>query len=221
MHGRADASGPSRDADQYAPAGSRLRSSMNFASFVTAACFLLAVPGPTNTLLATSGAGVGISRSLHLLVAELTGYLLAIALLRLALGPIMSDVPIAATILRVAATTYILSLAVTLWRVNAGEQRDGPPVTFRHVLVTTLLNPKAIVFAFLLLPLQAGLLDLLPRLAVIAIQIVAAGAGWVTLGATLGRGVRRIGHPDLVTRTGAVALVAATGLIWLPSLLSA
>ena len=194
---------------------------MSFLTFFTAACFLLAMPGPTNTLLATSGAGIGISRSLHLLAAELCGYLAAIALLRLALGPVVSGIPLAAFVLRVAVSVYILGLAVTLWRVNARELRDGAAVTFRQVLITTLLNPKAMVFAFLLLPLQAGLFELLPWLGVIALQIVTAGAAWVTLGATLGRGARRLGHPDLITRTGAVTLVAVTGLIWLQSFLSA
>jgi threonine/homoserine/homoserine lactone efflux protein len=194
---------------------------MNVLTFLTATCALLALPGPTNTLLATSGAGVGISRSLPLLAAELCGYLLAIALLRLALGPIVNDIPVAAVVLRVAVTVYILCLAVMLWRVNVREQRNGAPVTFSHVLITTLFNPKAIVFAFLLLPLQAGLFELLPWLAVIALQIVTAGAAWVTLGATLGRGARQLGHPDLVTRTGAVTLVAVTGMIWLQSFLSA
>ncbi|MBR0839881.1 LysE family transporter [Bradyrhizobium liaoningense] len=194
---------------------------MSFLTFFTATCFLLALPGPTNTLLATSGAGTGILRSLHLLAAELCGYLLAIALLRLALGPIVSDIPIAALVLRVAVTIYILCLAVMLWRFRSRQLRGGAPVMFGHVLLTTLLNPKAMVFAFLLLPLQAGLFELLPWLAVIALQIVAAGAAWVTLGATLGRGARRLGHPDLVTRTGAVTLVAVTGLIWIQSLWSA
>lgn len=46
--------------------------------------------------------------------------------------------------------------------------------------------------------------DELPWLAVIALQIVTAGAAWVTLGATLGRGARRLGHPDLITRAGAI-----------------
>ncbi len=179
------------------------------------------MPGPTNTLLATSGAGVGISRSLHLLGAELCGYLLAIALLRVALGPVVSDIPIAAVVLRIAVTIYILCLAVTLWRVNARELRDGALVTFGQVLLTTLLNPKALVFAFLLLPLGAGPLELLPWLGVIALQILTAGAAWITLGATLGSGARRLGHPEIVTRTGAVTLVAVTGLIWLQSFLSA
>jgi threonine/homoserine/homoserine lactone efflux protein len=194
---------------------------MNFLTFFTATCFLLAMPGPTNTLLATSGAGVGISRSLPLLAAELCGYLLAIALLRLALGPVVSGIPLAAVVLRVAVSVYILGLAVMLWRVNARELRGGAVVTFRQVLITTLLNPKAMVFAFLLLPLQAGLFELLPWLGMIALQIVAAGAAWIAFGATLGRGVRRLGHPEIITRTGAVTLVAVTGLIWLQSLLSA
>jgi threonine/homoserine/homoserine lactone efflux protein len=194
---------------------------MSFLTFFTATYFLLAVPGPTNTLLATSGAGVGVSRSLHLLAAELCGYLLAIALLRVALGPIVSNIPIATVVLRVAVTIYILCLAVALWRVNARELRDGAPVTFGQVLLTTMLNPKALVFAFLLLPLQAGPLELLPWLGVIALQILTAGAAWITLGATLGRGARRLGRPEIVTRTGAVTLVAVTGLIWLQSFLSA
>lgn len=194
---------------------------MSFLTFFTATCFLLALPGPTNTLLATSGAGGGIARSLHLLAAELAGYLLAIALLRLALGPIVSDIPLAAMVLRVAVTVYILCLAVMLWRFRSRELRGGAPVTFNHVLLTTLLNPKALVFAFLLLPLQAGPFELVPRLAVIAILIVTAGIAWVTFGATLGRGARRLGHPDLITRTGAVTLVAVTGLIWVQSFLGA
>jgi threonine/homoserine/homoserine lactone efflux protein len=98
---------------------------MSFLTFFTATYFLLAVPGPTNALFATSGAGIGISRSLHLLVAELAGYLMAIALLRLALGPLVSDIPIAALVLRVAVTVYILGLAFMLWWVNTRELRDG------------------------------------------------------------------------------------------------
>jgi len=194
---------------------------MTFLTFFTATYVLLAMPGPTNTLLATSGAGIGIARSLHLLAAELCGYLLAIALLRLALGPIVSDIPVAALALRVAVTVYILCLAFMLWRVNTRERRDGAPVRFGQVLLATLLNPKALVFAFLLLPLEAGPLELLPWFGVIALQILTAGAAWITLGATLGRGARRLGHPDLVTRAGAVTLVAVTGLIWLQSFLTA
>ena len=190
---------------------------MTFLAFLVTSYSLLAVPGPTNTLLATSGAGVGISRSLHLLAAELCGYLIAIALLRLVLGPVMIDIPIVGIILRAIVTIYILCLAVMLWRHRAREPGDAPAVAFGHVLITTLLNPKAIIFAFLLLPLQAAPLELLPWLAAISLQIVTAGAAWLVFGAMLGRGVNRLTHPDLVNRVGAFALVAISGLIWLHS----
>lgn len=194
---------------------------MAFLTFCIASYSLLAVPGPTNTLLATSGAGIGISRSLPLLAAELCGYLIAIAVLRQVLGPVMAGTPAIALILRAAVSIYVLVLAGMLWRSRSAALQKAPPVTFGQVLLTTLLNPKAIIFAFLLLPLQAGLLELLPSLAVIALQILTAGAAWLALGATLGRGVRRLGHPDLVNRAGAIALVTVSGLIWLPSLATA
>lgn len=191
---------------------------MAFLTFFIAAYSLLAVPGPTNTLLATSGASAGIARSLHLLAAEVCGYLTAIALLRVVVSPVVAEIPLIGLVLRAALTLYILGLAGMLWRHRARELSAARAVTFRHVLLTTLLNPKAIVFAFVLLPLQLELPALLPWLVVLALQIVTAGTAWLALGATLGRGVRRLGHPDLVTRGGAIALVGVASLIWLPSL---
>jgi threonine/homoserine/homoserine lactone efflux protein len=191
---------------------------MTFLTFVAATCFLLALPGPTNTLLAASGAEVGMRRSLHLLAAELAGYLVAITLLRVVLGPVVGAMPLASTVLRILVSIYVLCLAARLWRLPSRQSGTRASVQFTQVLATTLLNPKAMVFAFLLLPLESAPNDLAARLAVIAALIVAAGAGWIMLGATLGRGARRFGHPRLVTRTGAAALVAVTGLIWLQSL---
>jgi threonine/homoserine/homoserine lactone efflux protein len=191
---------------------------MTSLSFFLAAYALLAIPGPTNTLLATAGAGAGISRSLHLLAAELCGYCLAIGLLRLVLGPIVMEIPVAGVVLRLAITLYVLHLASMLWRARPHELRDAAPVRFGHVLLATLLNPKALIFAFALLPLQATLLTLMPWLALLALQIVTAGAAWIAFGATLGLGLRGLGRPDLVNRLGATALVAVAGVIWLPSL---
>jgi len=67
---------------------------MDRIAFAAAALSLLATPGPTNTLLATSGAKVGLRRSLPLLGAELGGYLLAILLLRALIGPLMAANPV-------------------------------------------------------------------------------------------------------------------------------
>lgn len=194
---------------------------MALLTFLIATYGLLAVPGPTNTLLATSGADAGVTRSLHLLAAELCGYLAAILLLRVIVSPIAAEIPLIAVILRALLTLYILTLASTLWRSRAGLLRPAPAVTFRQVLITTLLNPKAVIFVFLLLPLDIGWRALLPWLVLLSGQIVTAGAAWLALGAMLGRGMRRSGRPDLVTRGGAIALLAVASLIWLPALVSA
>ena len=180
---------------------------MELLSFVLATFSLLAIPGPTNTLLATSGAGIGVARSLHLLAAELAGYLTAVVALRFGLVPLATSVPLAGTVLRVAVIVYPVYLAYLLWHSRSRELRDAAPVTFKAVLVTTLPNPKAAVLAFLLLPPQIGFIELMPWLAAMAAQVVAAGAAWLALGATLGRGLRNFGRPELIFRLSAVVLV--------------
>jgi hypothetical protein len=62
--------------------------------FTLAVLAILGTPGPTNTLLATSGAGVGLRRSLVLLPAEACGYLISILLLGLVLGPVVAASPV-------------------------------------------------------------------------------------------------------------------------------
>lgn len=184
---------------------------MDVLPFILAAASLLAIPGPTNTLLATSGAGVGVARSLPLLAAELGGYLLSILLLRSVLGPFMQAVPIAAMVLRLVVSAYLICLACMLWR--HGAHADRAPVSFRGVLITTLLNPKAVIFAFTLLPLQLAAFGLFPWLGLLTVLIVTIGSAWIALGAALGRGLQGVGRPLLVYRLSAVALVVLAGTI--------
>ncbi|MGV7213980.1 LysE family translocator [Bradyrhizobium sp. UFLA05-112] len=191
---------------------------MDVVPFVAATVSLLAIPGPTNTLLATSGASVGWSRSLHLLVAELAGYLLAILALRALLGPLMIAVPMLGTMLRIVVALYLIHLAVLLWRHGTDDSGGRAPVTFQRVLITTLLNPKAIIFASTLLPLELGAFDLMPWLVLLAAQIVTIGAAWIALGVSLGRGCDGIGRPALVYKLSAIVQVVLAGMIGTQSL---
>ena len=111
----------------------------------------------------------------------------------------------------------MLLLAWRLWTLGAGTTAETRPITARRVFVTTLLNPKAAVMAFVLLPVTptagladalpplAALIDSLPRLAALGLLIVAVGGSWIAAGAFAGRGM---GSPQTGYRAGAIALVA-------------
>lgn len=195
---------------------------MSFPEFLLGALVLLATPGPTNTLLAASGAACGIRRSLGLLGGEILGYLTAIVILTLAVGPLIAQHAALGTALRAALCLYVLLLAWRLWTLGSDATADVRPITVQRVFVTTLLNPKAAVMAFALLPVPpsaaladtlpplAALMDSLPRLATLGVLIVAVGGSWIAAGAFAGRGM---GSPQAGYRAGAIALVAVAAVL--------
>lgn len=180
-------------------------------AFVLASLTLLATPGPTNTLLATSGAAVGVRRSLPLLAGEFAGYLLAIVLLIGLVGPVIAAAPVVGTALRLAAAVYLLYLAAKLWEAGVRVAADGTSVTFANVFVTTLLNPKAIIFAFTLLPADLALADLAPWMAGLSLMIGAVGGIWIVGGASLRRGFAGTVPSRIGYRASALALALLAG----------
>ena len=188
---------------------------MDHTVFIIGTLSLLATPGPTNTLLATAGAGNGFRRSLPLLAAELSGYLLAIFVLRAAVGPLVAVVPALGVALRIVVVLYLIHLAYSLWRYGEGKPGASGPVTFQRVFVTTLLNPKAIIFAFTLLPaaVATGTAALVPWLAALALQIFFVGGAWVAAGALLRRGFHGAVPARIGYRVGAATLLLLAGVI--------
>lgn len=153
--------------------------------FVLAVLAVLGTPGPTNTLLATAGATAGLRRSLPLIAAEATGYAISILALGLVLGPVMAGAPLLAGVLRAAVGVYLLLLALRLWRRGGVALATETLVTARQVFVTTLLNPKAIVFALGVVPFEAGqdvwppyMFGFLLLLVLVATVWIAGGRGW-------------------------------------------
>ncbi len=178
-------------------------------AFILAALTLLATPGPTNTLLAMSGAAAGLRPSLRLLGAELAGYMISILTLALVLGPLVKGNPVVAITLKGLCALYLVYLAVKLWREGSSALMTSAPVPFRRVFTTTLLNPKAVIFAFLILPhlAERRVLAGLPYLAGLCGLIFLVGGSWICLGSALraGSGGKLAG--GLVRRIGAGALV--------------
>lgn len=191
---------------------------MNLIVFAFACASLLATPGPTNTLLATAGAEVGWRRARHLLAAELAGYLLAIAILRLALGPIIAAKPEFALALQAAVVAYVLHLAIAVWKRGNVRDLAGRSITFRRVFLTTLLNPKGAIFAFSLLPTADD--GLLFGFAVLSLEIVAIGFGWIRLGSTFHARFHDAGHAKIGYRLSAGMLACLAGVVAIRSIVT-
>ena len=186
----------------------------SIASFVLMSLALLLAPGPTNTLLFVGGATNGLKRSLWLPLAELLGYLTAIHILALSIGPFLQQAPMAQLVLRLALSLYLAFLAVKLWGTpdeGAGEKAITP----YRVFVVTLLNPKALIFAFVVLPPLAGgrWLAALPYLTGLSGLILAASLCWITLGAALRSGRMAAVTPQIVRRLGAAVLLIFAAVI--------
>ncbi len=174
-----------------------------FIFFALAVTTLLFTPGPTNTLLAASGAAVGLRRSLHLLIAEAAGYLtVALVLGTLAISWLHERAELTRW-MQIAAAIYLVVLAVRLWRYPMAE--GGSPVSFGQMWLTTLLNPKAAIVALVLLPplgSQRGFGFLF-----LASMIPIAGAVWIIVGTS----TRRLAGGRILRFVPRVASIALFG----------
>lgn len=192
------------------------RTMTQFPLFLFAALALLATPGPTNTLLLVAGATAGWKRALPCVLAELAGYATAIAILVAGVGPLVKAAPALGGALRIAAALWLLFVATKLWTSAPGVAPTiARPVTPARVYVTTLVNPKALVFAFAILPhlFDGRLREAIPYLASLAPLIAATGAGWALAGAIAGVAQANFRTTSFVPRLGAVAQLCFASLL--------
>ncbi len=112
---------------------------------------VLLMPGPTNTLLLSSGAIVGFTRTLKLIAAEIAGYLIAIIAWGIFLMGLSQHAPWTATVIKCLAAGYVGWMAVKVWNIHLHVDGDDK-IKAHNVFVTTLLNPKAFVFASYIMP---------------------------------------------------------------------
>ena len=121
--------------------------------FIGLVITILFTPGPTNTLLASSGVQVGVRKSLLLIPAEALGYIVAITAWGMLIGKVSTALPLLPTFLKLMSAGYILYLAIKLWRTaNQQVALNQPTIRPRELLFATLLNPKALLFASAIFP---------------------------------------------------------------------
>lgn len=184
---------------------------MTTAQFLFAVFGLLLTPGPTNTLLAVSGAAVGFRRSLQVIPAETAGYMLVVGPLALFGAGLLDGAPQLCTIVKLGAAAWVMFLAVRLWLPGKVEAADGL-VTPGRVFTTTVLNPKGLVFGLVLLP-RGGSQDFAPYLALFCAALLVVALLWVAAGSLL-NGRRHLGLSRMVHRLAACWLaVLSAGIL--------
>jgi threonine/homoserine/homoserine lactone efflux protein len=80
------------------------------------------------------------------------------------------------------------------------------------VFATTLINPKALVFAFAIFP-AANFLGRLPYLGLLGLLVVATAAGWMALGALAARSASGHLTSSRIDRITAAALLVFATLL--------
>lgn len=177
--------------------------------FVAGVAVILAMPGPTNTLLAAAGLRQGFRQSARLTLAELAGYLVSITVWGRFLGEAAQVVPWLPGVVRAASSLYIAWLAWRMWRAatavpSAAQQLIG----MRTLFVATLLNPKGILFASAIFPALAfqSVPAYLTAMGVFAALLVPIGLAWALFGATLGGERMRWTDPAKMQRGASIVL---------------
>jgi threonine/homoserine/homoserine lactone efflux protein len=186
------------------------------AIFVLAVLAITGTPGPTNSLLATAGATIGLRRSLPLIAAEASGYVIAILTIGLVLAPLLPQAAGLGQVLRIAVGIYLYFVAFRLWHRGRRAAAMDVVVTPAHVFTTTLLNPKAIVLAMVL---PFGAPQVWPYLLGFLLLLACVSTTWIAAGAMLGRWARGRVAAGVVPTIGAVVVsIFASFLIASPFL---
>ncbi len=158
----------------------------SYALFLAEVFGVLAMPGPTNSLLFVSGATRGLRGGLHLPFAEVTAYLMTLSVLIFVVGPAAEGHSIVSQLLRVLCSIYLAHMAVFLWRSRQPTPDAGHPITSLRVFLTTLVNPKNLLFAFMIFPAPSPGSDaMLLSFASFSIICIMAGLAWIAAGAVL------------------------------------
>lgn len=179
--------------------------------FIGLVATILLTPGPTNTLLASSGIRVGFKKAFRLIPAEAFGYLISITFWGVLIGKISVYMPLLPNLLKLFSAAYIVFLALKLWRTaELNENFDLVTIRARELFLATLLNPKALLFASAIFPVivwQNSLYYATYMLVFLALLIPIAFF-WTFLGTVLARNTNRWLNQKNLQKTASIILMS-------------
>ena len=179
--------------------------------FIGAVMAILFTPGPTNTLLASAGVRLGWTASLKLIPAETLGYVISISLWGILITFVEQQLPVLPKLLQLLSATYMLYLAVKLWRTAKQDLNFSQMVIQPKVLLlATLLNPKGLVFASAVFPklVWHSLSLYVLHISIFVVLIVPIAFCWIMLGQFLSQSRIAWLNPCNLQRTASVVLMS-------------
>lgn len=130
--------------------------------FALVAFLIMVSPGPAVVLAITNGILHGPRGALYAVLGNMSGFVFLSSISVAGVGAIMATTPLLYDILKWCGALYLVYLGVGHWRskmerLGVRDQIDqvkslSPQQLYRHGLLVTLSNPKAIVFVTALLP---------------------------------------------------------------------
>lgn len=182
-------------------------------AFTLAYTLMAITPGPTILLVVSYALSQGRRTALAVMMGTSLGDASALLAAMAGVGAILRASASAFLVLKLAGAAYLVFLGVRIWRTHpAAGEAVQPPLprsltrTFAHAYLTTLLNPKAILFYMVFVPQflneKAALLpQYLPMLATVAICGPMVDSSYTLFAGSLRRFIRTSRAQRLVNRT--------------------
>lgn len=184
--------------------------------------FIAAVtPGPSNTMILSTGATVGAWRGLLCPIGASLGMGTMIALSALGVGEIVAGAPMIVMAMKTAGSLFLLWLA---WKIaNAGAfEANGrtKAASFTDAFAFQWLNPKGWLVAlsagttYLAPTEQGGMGVALLMGTLFAVAALAAGMVWLGMGALITRFLRERRSAKIFNIAMASALAGSVIMVW-------
>ena len=107
-------------------------------------------PGPNNLLSSYSGFNFGIKKSLPLICGVTFGFPILIIIINSGLIIVFKKLPILQEIIKIIGSGFILYFAYKIaFNKNNEEQKTKNPIKFFNMLFFQFINPKAVLFAII------------------------------------------------------------------------
>ncbi|MBX8613599.1 LysE family transporter [Pseudomonas cichorii] len=181
---------------------------------------VLAVPGPTNSLLFQTGMNRGFNaKSLLWVGAEWLAYMIQITAWGLTLDRVARDYPWVATLSKAFAVCFLFYIAMKLWSMARAAQHvdDAPGLSPTGLFVATLTNPKGLFFASFVAPAGTFLssADYLGFMSTFTAVVLPVGSAWVIFGACFGSRLSSPRSSRLLNKGVSMVIgLFATGLLY-------